>query len=89
MIVSASDSPIYTHGKAQTVASDVQFHALLRGGYTQLLDSGDRALLPLLSHFQELSSFHRSTAPAPRLQDVKHYYDGLIHKYLPGGCLQF
>ena len=71
------------------VPAGAQFRALTRGSYTQLLDATDHALLPMLGHFQELSSSQNSSEPAPHLTDVQGYYTGLIVKYLPDGCLQF
>ena len=67
----------------------MQFRALSRGSYTQLLNSGDRALLPLLGAFQDLSSFRKGAERPPQLAEVKAYYDGLISKYIPDGRLQF
>lgn len=65
-----------------------KFFSLLRGSYKELLNDDDRAHMPWLECFQELSSYKRSELPG-RLegQELTDYYDALIRKYIPEGLL--
>jgi inositol oxygenase len=69
-----------------------KFGAAGRGAYRELLSPADRALLPWLPRFRELSRYRRRPAPpGGHLGSAafREYYGGLIAKYIPGGALRF
>ncbi|KAK9831931.1 hypothetical protein WJX81_000298 [Elliptochloris bilobata] len=69
-----------------------KFAAAERGAYDELMSPSDRALLPWLPRFRELSRYKsRPAPPGGHLSDpaFQEYYGGLIAKYIPGGLLRF
>lgn len=62
-----------------------KFFALTRPGstaYHQLLSADDKALLPLLASFQQLSAYKRVDLEPRSEQELRAYYDSLIEKYI-------
>lgn len=62
-----------------------KFFALTQPGstaYHQLLSADDKALLPLLSSFQQLSAYKRVTVTPQSEPELRAYYDSLIRKYI-------
>jgi inositol oxygenase len=58
--------------------------------YQALMGPSDRAMLPWLARFRQLSAYRRIDLPgALRGADFKNYYSALLHKYIPAGTLRF
>ena len=69
-----------------------KFAAAERGAYSELMSASDRALLPWLPRFRELSRYKRRPAPpGGHLSSAafREYYGRLIAKYIPSGVLRF